>query len=345
MRAPLALLAAVALVVFAAVTTPGPAAAQAGPGSTRTWSIAPATADGIDGRAHLVHDLAPGQAVTDAVAVTNHATEVLRLDLYANDAFTTADGGFDLLPRADEPVDAGTWITLAAETLEVAPGATAVVPVTISVPADAEPGDHVGGVVATLVTTSSDGASQQVAVEHRVGTRVYLRVDGPLEPRLEISALDVRHHGSLSPVSAGSVDVAYTVTNIGNIRLSGRQEVRVTGPFGTELGRVVLPDLPELLPGAAIEQRTSVSGISPLGRLTGEVTVTPVDLDGEVEPEPTTASASTWAVPWIQLLVLGLVAALAVRAIRRRRGSAAPTTAGTPDAGAPEPEIATTAPG
>lgn len=329
LRPTTALVVAIALLLaLAAALTPtaatAAAATSASPtaptGATQTWTIKPATSAGPDTRAHLVLDAAPGATLADTVAVTNYGESPLALRLYASDAFTPADGGFDLLPGARPSTDVGAWVRLATSTVEVAPRETVLVPITITVPADASPGDHAAGIVAALVSSATDGAGQQVAVEHRVGTRVYLRVDGPLDPSLEITDLRPRHLGTLDPISPGRVEVDFTVTNRGNLRLSGSPTVTVTGPAGIELGRVLLPDLPELLPGASIEQHAELDGTWPTLRLWSQVEVRPIDPSGQVTPETVSRSAALWAVPWGQLLVVVLLAGATAVAIRRRRG-------------------------
>jgi hypothetical protein len=311
----------------------GEATATSGP---LTWSLKPSTAQGPDARPHFVYDARPGQTVEDVVAVTNYSDSPLRLDLYAADGFTPDDGGFDLRQRGEVPTDVAAWVTVRSPQVDVAARSTVLVPLVLVVPENATPGDHVGGVVASFTTTVTDGSGQQVAVENRVGSRIYLRVDGPLEPRLEIVDLRAGYDGTLNPVGQGAVDVSFTVVNTGNIRLSGQQVVTVTGPFGVELGRVVLADVPELLPGARQEQVGRIDGVWPAGRLSTEVELWAFDPVGEVEVPPTTASVDSWAVPWTLLLVLAVVAAggLVRRARRRSRGPVGGSGSATPS-GAP----------
>ena len=308
------------LSVPAAPVPPAPSPSTAG---ATTWSVAPAGAKGPDGRPALVYKLDPGAKLTDHVAVTNHSRRPLTLRLYAGDAFTTAGGGFDLLAAGSKPVDAGAWVTPARGTVAVPAGSRVLVPVTIAVPANATPGDHTGGVVASLTTGAADSAGNSVSVDHRVGTRIYLRVTGPLRPALGVGAVEVTRRTSWNPLRLPEITAAFTVTNTGNLRLAGQPSVRTEGPFGLGGRGSEGAALPQILPGNAVRTTVTSRGVLPLGRVTVETAVRPRAVDGQVvDPAPAVAVARTsiWLIPWPQLIALGLAALLVAgwSGLRRR---------------------------
>jgi hypothetical protein len=316
--------AVVTLVIPVAIlAAPVPATAQPDPEAI-TWGVVPATADGPDGRAVFDYKLDPGAELVDHVAISNHSTEQITVAVYASDAFTTADGGFDLLPAAEPPVGVGSWVTLDSPALTI-PGRSRVhVPFRLSVPADATPGDHAGGLVASLTSVGSDPAGGAVQVEHRVGARIYLRVTGELRPQLTVERVDAAYEGTWNPFAGGAVTATYTIRNTGNVRLTGVPGIAVAGPFGLCRRSVDGGPLPEILPGDAFTATVRASGILPLVRLTTTVSVSPSAVDGEsIEPVPPRAEARTdiWAPPWGQGLLLLLAAAGAVAWwwLRRRR--------------------------
>lgn len=319
MRTFAALITAV-LSVPAAPAPPAPSPSTAG---AITWSVAPAGAKGPDGRPALVYKLDPGARLTDHVAVTNHSPRPLTLRLYASDAFTTPGGGFDLLAGGRKPVDAGAWVTPVPGTVTVPAGSRVLVPVTIAVPANATPGDHTGGVVASLTTGAAAATGGGVRVDHRVGTRVYLRVTGPLRPALKLGAVEVTRRTSWNPLRLPEITADFTVTNTGNLRLAGQPSVRTAGPFGLGRRGGTGTALPQLLPGNAVRATVTGRGVLPLGRVTVETVVRPRAVDGQaVDPAPVVAVARTsiWLIPWPQLIVLGLAALLVAggSGIRRR---------------------------
>jgi hypothetical protein len=275
--------------------------------SAQTWSVQPATSDGADGRASWEFDLAPGESVDDFAQVNNFGDQPLTFRVYSQDATNTPGGAFTLQPADVEPVEVGAWIGL-SEQVTVAPGEHAIVPFTITVPADATPGDHAGGIVASILTQGVDTEGQQVIVDNRVGSRVYLRVAGALAPQLQIVRLEATYDRSWVPFSAGDVTATFQVRNTGNVRLAGEQTVTGQGLFGLGKHTMTLGDLPEILPGESVVVTVQIEDVAPLLRVTEQVTVHPrPPQTAEVTPAQATATVSVWAMPWSELGILVLL--------------------------------------
>lgn len=343
-----ALAAAVALAVVAA-----PAAAIADDDVT-TWAVQPSSAEGPDGRDAFTYTLAPGEAVTDYVGVSNLGSEPLELRVYAMDAAMTADGAFTLPPADTVSTTVGSWVGFNGEgVFTVEPGTRIDVPFRLSVPPTASPGDHAGGIVASVVELASGGeGAQQVAVDRRVGARVYINVPGDQLPAVDVS--DVQIEYGASPILAPSpADVTMTLTNTGNMRIGGTADVTITGPFGIGMDATRTIELPEILPGATVQVSGRIEDVPPAGLLTATVTLDPTSSgDGGDVAGTHTASGIAWAVPWVVLVVvlavLAIIAFVWVRIRRlRARLAAAEAAAATPResvepdaATAPEPETA-----
>lgn len=334
LAAALTLAACLFLVVFS------PAAGQE-PDGAGAWSIRPADASGPDGRSRFSWDLDPGASLTDYVSVRNLGSEPLSLRVYASDAVTTPDGGFDVLPGDVRPEALGAWIALERELVDLAPGESVVIPFTVTVPANATPGDHPGGIVASL-SRAADGEGGAVRLDYRVGLRAYLRVAGDLTPILTIENLRLDYSGSLNPIAGGETAVAYTVTNPGNVRLTATQRIRITGPLGVTLAESEPFEIPQVLPGQSYNASTTLTGVPPAFRLKAEVVLEPiVPGDAALSSAPVSASTSTLALPLSQLIVLALLAAAAAFFLRRRsqqRAKAVPAATPTP-AGEAMPEF------
>jgi len=317
------------LAVLAWLVPPLPAAGaavQPDPGPV-TWGVAPAGPDGPDGRAAYHYRLDPGAVLTDHLAVSNLSTRRLTVAVYASDAFTTLQGGFDLLPAGQPPTGVGAWVRFGGDELTIPGRSRVVVPFRLVVPADATPGDHTGGVVAA-VAGPSDGSESGVRVDRRVGARIYLRVSGQLRPVLSVEQLRAGYAGT-HPFGAGVFTVTYTIRNTGNVRLAAQPLVSVTGPLGLGRRDREAGAVPEILPGGSVTLTTPVTGAPPLIRLAGTVTVTPAAVDGarlDPAPVPATARVAVWAVPWLTLGLLLLLVGLAAtgywqwRQRRRHRG-------------------------
>ncbi|MEW2379660.1 DUF916 domain-containing protein [Micromonospora sp. NPDC047812] len=305
-----------------AAPTPAPAAPTPGPAATR-WAVQPSGPDGPTGRNYFIYDLAPGSTLTDHVGVTNLSDRPLTFQVYGTDAYTTADGAFALLPADRAATDVGSWVRFDKRTWTIAPGRRADIPFRLSVPANATPGDHAGGVIAAITRARTTADGQQVRVDQRLAARVYLRVDGDVRPAVAIESVSVSYDNPINPAGGGDAVVSYRVRNTGNVRVGGTGTVAVEGPFGWRLARTAPVDLPELLPGGVFTVTERVTGVPPALRLTAEVDLAPTTVDAALPP--VLRSASAWAPPWLLLAALAVLAGwLAVRLRRRalaRRGA------------------------
>lgn len=274
-------------------------------GNALTWSVAPSGPQGPNGRTALDYKLDPGATVTDHIAVTNHSRRPLTLRLYASDAFTTAGGGFDLLAAGAAPRDAGRWVTLARATVTLAKSSRAIIPITLTVPANATPGDHAAGVVASLTDAGTDG---RVTVDHRVGTRLYLRITGALRPALALDDVQLKIGSSWNPLRFPHLTATFKINNIGNVRVSTRPSAHAHGPFGVGGSQATGPALPEILPGGSVRTSIRLDSIPPL--LRSQVVLAA----GETESRHT-----LWLVPWSQLALLAAVATVVITWVLTRR--------------------------
>ncbi|MFC5821804.1 COG1470 family protein [Nonomuraea harbinensis] len=290
-------------------------------GADTTWSVVPASADGPDGRSVIDLELAGGRQVVEHVAVINRSTEPVDFAIDANDGYLTSKGYFDMRPSDAEPTDGGAWITV-PERVTIAAGATSVVPVTVSIPRNATPGDHPAGVTASLETVSG-----QVRVQNRVGVRLNIRVTGDYVAKVAVTGVRAEYAGSWNPFAAGSVEVTYTVANEGNVRLVTDNHV-LTSTLAGESGwnDPSAARARELMPGGSRTFVARVPGAWPLGPIGATVMAVPSPAG---EPLPGVAAqraavgTTVWALPWPQLgsLALLVLAFFAIRlnAARRRR--------------------------
>jgi hypothetical protein len=291
--------AAIVFTVVAAVPLVGASAASADDGFT--WAVQPSSKDGPTGRSYFVYEAAPGQRIDDRVAITNLGTASMTFAVYGADAFTTADGSFTLQPAIQQPAGAGAWVAFDARTYEVPAGRRVVIPFRLTVPANATPGDHAGGVVASVAQVQNSGG-QRVNVDRRVAARVYLRVSGPTRPAVAVEAMKVGYDNPLNPVGTAPVVVSYRLRNTGNVRLSGTARARVTAPLGLRLAATDGAPVPELLPGSAITITEQFNGIVPAGHLDVRIDVEATTVDGALPA--VTRSSGVWAVPWVWVAAL-----------------------------------------
>ncbi len=285
------------------------------------WSVnpTPPAQPGPAPRLYFFLESPPGTSVQDSVRVTNLADQPRTFRLYGADAYNTPrDGGFGLRTQDATHVDIGAWTRVGAATVTVPAKAQADVPFVITVPSNATPGDHVGGVVAMEeqpgAATRQNGVD--VTVRRAVAARVYLRVSGPAVPGLRVDAVRTGLDTPWLPATVGGA-YTYEVVNTGNLHLPPRLRVRVTGLFGHAIRQHGTVPQIDLLPGARTRLGGTVSGVWPFDVVTTSVTVT---ADGGVSAR---AQDTTVVVSWPALAAL--VAGLVLLVLHRRRRAAAHT--------------------
>ncbi|MEU6432630.1 hypothetical protein ABZ860_42560 [Microbispora sp. NPDC046973] len=302
------LAAMVALVVSAA-----PAAADT------TWSVVPANANGPDGRSVIDIELSGGQQVTEHIAVINRSTQPVDFAIDANDGYLTAKGYFDMRPSDATPTDGGAWIKV-PDKVTIAAGATAVVPVSVSIPPNATPGDHPAG-----VTASIDTISGQVRVQNRVGVRLNIRVTGTLTAKVAVTDVHTDYTWSWNPFTPGTVEVTYTLANTGNLRLAPDSRILTSTLTGqTGWNDTSEAKAREIMPGGSRTFTAHITGTWPLGPIGTTIMAIPSPagkpLPG-VTAERIAIDTTLWAIPWPQLTLLTLLilAFLTIRLTSTRR--------------------------
>jgi LPXTG-motif cell wall-anchored protein len=289
-----------------------------------SWALAPTGSDPSQpgSRPTFSYTLAPGATLQDSLTVWNYSNTQLTFRIYATDAVNNDAGAFDLIDANAKPKDAGSWIKIDQEFLTLPPNSKASLGITLTVPPDASPGDHTAGIVAASRTPATTDGGKSVVLDRRVGSRVYLRVGGPVKPGLQIENLGSEYHAAINPLD-GTLDVTYTVRNTGNVRLGAKQSVEVHDLFGPVATRKPKP-LTELLPGQAVTRTETFGGVAATVRVGAEVKLVPFVPRGTGVEDPgkaasaTTGSTNAWAIPWL-LVVLLLLLALAILYARKRR--------------------------
>lgn len=334
---------------LAASSTPSPAPSPNPSGSSATdaagkpvvtFGIGPSKNHQVDRRPNYNMLSPKGGLVSDEVAVVNLTYQPLTLNLYAADGLNADDGSLTLQPGYVKPKDAAAWVTFGGRGskgyVKLAPREKVYVPFVVHIPKTAYVGDHLAGIVASLVSegTTPGERGTNVKLEQRVGIRLGVRVAGVLTPGLEVKDLQAAYAGTVNPFGKGNVTVTYTVTNTGNVRLGGQQEVSVHGLIGPTSSAPKLANVPMLLPGNSAKVSVTVPEVTPVGYMTADVSVSGLAVAGDADPATEVASASTnfWAIAWTLLAGLLGLTAIAAAVLRRRRDATAPAASATPSA-------------
>lgn len=286
-----------------------------------TWTVRTAANTYGADRSSFSYSVNAGGQIKDAMIVANRGKTPVTLAVYAADGFTTDTGQLNLLTAGEKSAGIGAWVRAEQTTLALKPGQTVEVPFALSVPANATPGDHVGGIITSLTQADS---TQGINVDRRLAIKIKLRVGGELAPQLAVENLHTGYSGTANPFGSGDATVTYTVHNTGNTILSAQQAVSISGPFGWWPARAGdIPATPQLLPGESWQVSVPVHGVAPALSLATTVTLTPVLVDASGTTtllDPIEATAHRAAIPWTLLaLIVALAAAVVGTILLRRR--------------------------
>jgi len=159
-------------------------------------------------------EMPPGTEITFVVNLdyrtANNDAKPARIVASLNDWSITKDGQVEFYKAGTQSDSASSWIIYSPAETTVAPGATHSIRVTVSVPADAAPGDHLA---ALIIEERPDNLklaqnTRQMIVRYRMASMFYIKV-GRLEKRGTLENLQAE-------VSAKGIFVTPTLKNEGN---------------------------------------------------------------------------------------------------------------------------------
>lgn len=243
--------------------------------------------------------LAPGETVVREISVTNRVSEQRTFKLEVFDIKGTADGSaaLEVLEGTRGPYSIQDYVSFPDDEITLDLGERARIPVTISLPPDAEPGGFYGSIlVSTIRRSSNEGAElPQNPIIARVGSHIFLTVEGEKEisgKTFDMTVLPTKWWHESGPLTFG---IAYE--NTGSIHLNPYGELSITNMFGEEVGYVEIEPwfvLPQSIRTREIEWNREFL----FGRYTARATMNRGynDILDEVQ-------VSFWVLPW-KLLAL-----------------------------------------
>lgn len=168
---------------------------------------------------------APGDTIEVPAIVDNTADVAQEVSLYLA-SLTLDEDETPTVGSAGEGV--GGWGAF-EEPVVVVPAESSVdVRFRVTIPADAEPGDHLGAVVGE----SRPQGEGEVQVVKRAARRLYVTVDGDADPAVEIESVDVSLDRTLL---ARRATVTVLVHNTGNVRLESQVRIGGVEARGSEI--------------------------------------------------------------------------------------------------------------
>ncbi|HKG97684.1 MAG TPA: hypothetical protein VKA97_07715 [Pyrinomonadaceae bacterium] len=202
--------------------------------------------------ARIELEMQPGSETTVVVILDYHGTaeysQPIRIVASLNDWTIDRNGQVQFEKAGTSPSSASPWLIYSPAETTVTPGNLHAIRVTISVPKDATPGDHL---TALIVEQRADNLKlnqnrRQVVIRYRMGAVFYIKV-----PQL-------RRHGSLESLRAEAngdqVIVTPFLKNDGNSVIRPLTSLKVTDSSGASIAELPQKESLPLLGGAELIQ-------------------------------------------------------------------------------------------
>lgn len=190
-------------------------------------------------------ELAPGQSRTVELMVTNRMGEPKRFKFEIEDTAGSSDGSsaITLLGQQEGPYTLRDYVQIPEMEFELEHGQKARIPVTVSLPLNAEPGGRYGSVVVSTVSRDAElnpegNALPSSAIVSRIGTLFFVTTPGDVEREGKLAAFSTK--GSKLFYNQGPVDFTIAYENTGSVHVNPYGELRIRNMFGDEVGYVQL---------------------------------------------------------------------------------------------------------
>ncbi len=252
--------------------------------------------------------LNPGETRTVEILVTNRTGERRMFNLATEDAAGSQDQSVAIQLLGDDrgPYSIRDYISVPAKSFVLEQNQRAHIPVTISIPLDAEPGGLYGSLLVDTVAIDAvpgdvnSGTVPQSAIVARVGTLFFVTIPGALEYDATLSEFGTLQKQKF--YQSGPVTFGLLHENKGSVHIAPYGELRIRNFFGEEVGYLEL-DPWFVLPNSVRLREVTWTRDYLFGRYTASVAINR-GYDDVVDE----AQYTFWVLPWkpIALAFAGL---------------------------------------
>lgn len=184
----------------------------------------------------IEYSVKPGDVVETKLKLYNESTTALTV--YAQTSnFTAADEeGSPLFDFSKKPSDIASWVQITEKAITLAPNGRADIPVTIRVPAGADPGGHYASIFFGN-NPPQPSQSGQVAVQSLIGTLVIMRVDGQINESAKVTSMTIL--GGKGTLTRPPLTIKTLIANQGNVHVRPEGTVIIRNMFGGQTASLV----------------------------------------------------------------------------------------------------------
>lgn len=257
--------------------------------------------DFVVGPGRFVLELAPGESEVVEVVVSNRMGVKKRFSFETEDMTGSEDASQSvvLLGQEEGPYTLRDYIQTPVEYFDLEHNQRVRIPVTVSLPPDAEPGGRYGSLLISIISDDLEeddvsGAKPGSKVISRIGTLFFVTTPGDIEQDgflQKFSTLNDQIFFSEGPINFGIV-----MENKGSVHITPSGNVRIFNMMGAEVGSVELPTW-FVMPESLRVREFSWDREFLIGRYTAVATIER-GYDDMVDEQ----SYSFWVIPWMILL-------------------------------------------
>ena len=170
--------------------------------------------------------LIPGQASTTSIKLFNETANSVELFTETRSFSAKGESGQPEFDFNTDPIDLGSWVSVEKGPIVLSAGQRYEVPVTITPPANADPGGH----YAAVFFTTSPPADGQVRIASKIGTLILARIAGDVDEAGSIVEFGTDEGQKL--FNRLPVSFYARFENTGNVHLKPSGELVIKSMFG-----------------------------------------------------------------------------------------------------------------
>lgn len=201
--------------------------------------------DFVVGPGRFQLEIAPGESRTVEVVVTNRMGVPKVFSLTTEDMSGTTDSDTAVVLMGDQvgPYSIKDYISMPESTFVLNHAEQVRIPVTVSLPADAEPGGFYGSLLTQIVSDdvdigNPDGTLSGSKIISRIGTLFFVTTPGKIERSMELKEFSTITNKKF--YTKGPINFNVVTENTGSVHVTPYGELRIFNTLGNEVGFVEL---------------------------------------------------------------------------------------------------------
>lgn len=253
--------------------------------------------DFVIGPGRFELEIEPGESRTVELIVSNRMGDRRLFSFEMEDMTGSEDGGetIKLLGEQEGPYTLRDYISVPHEKFYLDHAQRARIPVTITVPPDAEPGGRYGSLLTTMASkpneqTEAEGAQPTSPIVSRIGTLFFVTVPGDIEWDSKLADFSTVNGQKI--FWNGPIDFLLTSENTGSVHATPYGQLTITNLLGENVGSVQMQPW-FVMPESVRTREISWNREFLIGRYTATVEVNR-GYDNIVDE----MTFSFWVIPW-----------------------------------------------